>query len=129
MQGGGSGEFAATAYNFVGSWITRKQKELGVDESAVSELKSAVKDLKIDYIITGGWSQKAAAEAERLSGSEHVNIVADSRKTNGGKFGTIPEESTRNLSRDAAMGHYRDNETVHGVEFLNFPSPWSRGPK
>ncbi|KAI0023195.1 phosphoserine aminotransferase [Xylariomycetidae sp. FL0641] len=119
MQGGGSGEFSATAYNFVGAWVDRKRKEIGSDDE--SALKTAVKDLKIDYIVTGGWSQKAAAEAERLFGSEHVNVVADSRKANDGKFGTIPDESTWNLSRDAAMVYYCDNETVDGVEFPNFP--------
>ncbi len=80
----------------------------------------------MDYIITGGWSQKAAAEAERLFGPKHVNIVADSRKTNGGKFGTIPDESTWNLSQDAAMVYYCDNETV-AWSSLAFPSPLSRG--
>jgi phosphoserine aminotransferase len=118
MQGGGSGQFSAMAYNFVGNYIVRKHKEIGgsdVDESTALKLKSAVKDLKLDYIVTGGWSQKAAAEAERLFGSEHVNIVADSRKTNGGQFGTIPDESTWNLSRDAAMVYYCDNETVNGM--------------
>lgn len=121
MQGGGSAEFSAMAYNFVGAWVTRKHKELGPDDSSVQELKLAVKNLKIDYIITGGWSKKAAAEAERLFGSEHVNIVADSRELNDGKFGTIPEERTWNLSEDAAMVYYCDNETVDGVEFPQFP--------
>jgi phosphoserine aminotransferase len=121
MQGGGSGEFSAMAYNFVGAWVARKQKAIGLDDNSVQELKSAVKNLKIDYIITGGWSRKAAAEAERLFGSEHVNVVADSRKVNGGKFGAIPDESTWNLSEDAAMVYYYDNETVDGVEFPEFP--------
>ncbi|PVI03863.1 phosphoserine aminotransferase [Periconia macrospinosa] len=121
MQGGGSGEFSATAYNLVGAWVARKHKELGSEDSSAEKLKSAVKNLKLDYIITGGWSKKAAAEAERLFGSEHVNIVADSRKSNDGKFGTIPEESTWNLSKDAAMVYYCDNETVDGVEFPQFP--------
>ncbi|KAF1963618.1 phosphoserine aminotransferase [Byssothecium circinans] len=121
MQGGGSAEFSAMAYNFVGAWVARKRKELGPDDSSVQELKLAVKNLKIDYIITGGWSKKAAAEAERLFGSEHVNIVADSRELNDGKFGTIPEERTWNLSEDAAMVYYCDNETVDGVEFPRFP--------
>lgn len=124
MQGGGSGEFSAMAYNFVGAWVARKHKEIG---GSVLELKSAVTNLKMDYIITGGWSQKAAAEAERLFGSEHVNIVADSRKMNGGKFGTIPDESTWNLSQDAAMVYYCDNETVEGVEFVGFPKSLEPG--
>lgn len=129
MQGGGSGEFSAMAYNFVGAWVARKHKEIGLDdESSVPELKSAVKNLKLDYIITGGWSQKAAAEAERLLGPEHVNIVADSRKTNSGKFGIIPDESTWNLSPGAALVYYCDNETVHGVEFPGFPKALEPGP-
>lgn len=131
MHGGGTAQFSAMAYNFVGNWVTRKHKELqgsGNDESTVLKLKSAVENLKMDYIITGGWSQKAAAEAERLFGSEHVNIVADGRKANGGKFGTIPNEDTWNLSHDAAMVYYCDNETVHGVEFPGFPKRLEPGP-
>lgn len=123
MQGGGSGEFSALAYNFVGAWVARKHKEIGFDG-----LNSAVKkDLKLDYIITGGWSQKAAAEAERLFGEEHVNIVADGRKVNGGKFGTIPDESTWKLSEGAALVYYCDNETVDGVEFPGFPKSLEPG--
>lgn len=57
----------------------------------------------MDYIITGSWSQKAAAEAERLFGLEHVNIAAD------GKFETIPNESTWNLSQGSAPVYFRDN--------------------
>ena len=125
MHGGGSGQFSALAYNFVGAWVARKQKEIG---DSVPELKAAVKNLKMDYIITGGWSQKSAAEAERLFGSEHVNIVADSRKTNDGKYGTIPDESTWNLSQDAALVSYCDNETVEGVEFPGFPKSLEPGP-
>ena len=122
MQGGGSGEFAAMAYNFVGNWVARKQREVGSDgDEAIPRLREAVKDLKIDYVVTGGWSQKAAAEGERLFGPEHVNVVADGRKANGGKYGVIPDESTWNLSKDAAMVYYCDNETVHGVEFPGFP--------
>ncbi|KAG5985144.1 hypothetical protein E4U55_001113 [Claviceps digitariae] len=134
MHGGGSGQFAAMAYNFVGAWVARTHKTMesagdnpGGDSSSpspstVSQLKSELKNLKLDYIITGGWSQKAAAEAERLFGPEHVNIVADSRETNNGKFGTIPDESTWKLSKRAAMVYYCDNETVDGVEFPGFPA-------
>lgn len=133
MQGGGSGEFSATAYNLVGAWVTRKQAEAAAKFNVTSgdvldkpevmqSLKETVdKELKLDYIITGGWSQKAAAEAERLFGKEHVNVVADARKINDGKFGKIPEESTWNLSKDAAMVYWCDNETVDGVEFPSFP--------
>lgn len=128
MQGGGSGQFSAMAYNFAGAWVARKHKELGSGDGSVEQLRSAVKDLRMDYIVTGGWSKKAAAEAERLFGPEHVHIAADSREANNGKFGTIPDESTWNLSRDSAMVYLCDNETVDGVEFPRFPKRLEPGP-
>ncbi|KAK1599664.1 phosphoserine aminotransferase [Colletotrichum navitas] len=130
MQAGGSGEFSATVYNLVGSWVARQRdavlKRLGVadetDDRVVAELRKVVDEqLNLDYIVTGGWSQKASAEAARLLGPEHVNVAADARKVNDGKFGKIPEEKDWKLSRDAAMVYYCDNETVDGVEFPGFP--------
>ena len=159
MQGGGTGEFSATIYNLVGAWVTRKKAQIFGAESKkddfsdpklLQELKTAVeKELKLDYIVTGGWSQKASEEAARLLGSEHVNIVADARKANDGKYGKIPEESTWSLSKDAALVYYCDNETVDGntnnpnklefntkpantifpgVEFPAFPKSLAPGP-
>lgn len=131
MQGGGTGQFSCTAYNFVGAWVARKRKEIFGDAESVDpeKLREAVaKDLKIDYLVTGGWSQKASAEGERLLGAEHVNIVTDGRKANGGKFGVIPDESTWKLSNDAAMVYYCANETVDGVEFPDFPMSLEPGP-
>jgi phosphoserine aminotransferase len=133
MQGGGSGEFSATVYNLVAIWIERRKqrilKDLGIPadkeipEDVISnELQKAVKEeLKIDYLITGSWSLKASQEAARLVGAEYVNIVADARKINAGKFGKIPEEKDWKLSRNPAMVYYCDNETVDGVEFPGFP--------
>jgi phosphoserine aminotransferase len=132
MQGGGSGEFSATVYNMVNVWVERRKqkilKELGVEEGKIPEnelvqqLQKAVdEELKIDYIVTGSWSLKASQEAARLVGPEHVNVVADARKVNDGKFGKIPEESSWKLSKNPAMVYYCDNETVDGVEFPGFP--------
>ncbi|CZT08489.1 related to 3-phosphoserine aminotransferase [Rhynchosporium agropyri] len=133
MQGGGSGQFSATVYNLVGIWIERrKQKilnDLGIKEGKnipedviLKELEKAVQEeLKIDYLVTGSWSLKASQEAARLIGEEYVNVAADARKVNDGKFGKIPEESTWKLSKNPAMVYYCDNETVDGVEFPGFP--------
>lgn len=41
--------------------------------------------------------------------------AADARKTNGSKFGTIPDDSNWKLSEDAAFVYFCDNETVNGV--------------
>lgn len=130
MQAGGSGEFSATVYNFVGAWIARQRDavlaNLGAtdenDEKVVAELRKIVDEkLKLDYLVTGGWSQKASAEAARLLGPEFVNVAADARKINDGKFGKIPDEKDWKLSKEAAMVYYCDNETVDGVEFNGFP--------
>ncbi|RDL35288.1 PLP-dependent transferase [Venustampulla echinocandica] len=133
MQGGGSGGFFATACNLVGIWVhRRKQKilsELGIvdgkeipEDQLLKELQKAVdEELKIDYLVTGSWSLKASQEAVRMLGSEHVNIAADSRTVNDGKFGKIPEESSWKLSKNSAMIYFCDNETVDGVEFPAFP--------
>ncbi|KAK0754812.1 phosphoserine aminotransferase [Schizothecium vesticola] len=129
LQGGGTGEFAASVYNLVGAWVARQHAALlkanpGADEATVvAELRKKVEsDLKLDYIVTGGWSLKAYQEAVRLLGPEYVNLVADARTVNDGKFGRIPDQSTWKLSKNAALVYYCDNETVDGVEFPEFPS-------
>jgi phosphoserine aminotransferase len=126
MQGGGTAEFSATLFNCLNFWIARKRQALlksgKSEESVLEELQKSVKeDLKVDYLVTGSWSVKASQEAIRLLGAEHVNIAADARKANGGKFGVIPEESAWKLSKAPAMVYYCDNETVDGVEFPGFP--------
>jgi phosphoserine aminotransferase len=123
-------------YNFIGAWVARKLQDIlgdsaydPTDHKVIEQLKETVdKDLKIDYLITGSWSQKASVEGERLLGPEHVNIATDSRMTNGGKFGTIPDESTWRLSKDPALVYYCANETVDGVEFQDFPQSLQPGP-
>ncbi|KAI0410476.1 phosphoserine aminotransferase [Xylaria grammica] len=137
MQGGGTGQFSTSVYNFAGAWVARKYKEIFGDAQGdptdhpelLNQLKQAVdNELKIDYLVTGGWSQKASVEGERLLGSKHINIAADARKTNSGKFGIIPDESTWKLSQNAALVYFCDNETVDGVEFPTFPKSLEPGP-
>lgn len=128
-QGGGTGGFASTAYNLVGTWVANKQAEISSQNNSEQLLNDAVNnDLKLDYIVTGSWSAKAAAEAARLFGQDKVNIVADAKLSNNGKFGIIPDESTWKLSKNAALVYYCDNETVDGVEFAGFPKILAPGP-
>ncbi|KAL8371870.1 hypothetical protein RB595_001597 [Gaeumannomyces hyphopodioides] len=131
MQAGGTGEFAAAVYNLVGAWVVRQRAAavaggaLAADapEAAVADaLRPRLASLRLDYLVTGGWSLKASQEAERLLGPEHVNVAADARAASPEKkFGAIPAESTWRLSDDAAFVYYCDNETVDGVEFPAFP--------
>ena len=134
MQGGGSGEFSAVVQNLVGVWVERRRRKIAAtvtDEDAVAaELKKQVEEeLKLDYLVTGSWSQKAQQEATRLVGEKYVNVALDAKKANGGKFGTIPAEDTWKLTPTKKEGgkaapafvYFCDNETVDGVEFPAFP--------
>jgi phosphoserine aminotransferase len=103
QQGGGTAQFSMVAYNLAAAYIAKGGN--------VTEMTS-------DYLITGGWSKKAYEEAVRL-GIGKVNVVTDSRKVNGGKFGVIEAEKDWNWSdpKHCAYVYYCDNETVDGVEF------------
>jgi phosphoserine aminotransferase len=128
LHGGGSGEFSAVVYNLVSVWVAKQQKQLNIDindESSLQRLRERVAQMKLDYLVTGSWSLKASQEAARLMGSEHVNVVSDSRKHREGKFGLIAKPSTWNSTKndaDVAFTYYCDNETVDGVEFPVSPS-------
>ncbi|CAK7202109.1 Phosphoserine transaminase [Sporothrix eucalyptigena] len=138
MQAGGTGEFSATVYNLVGAWVLRERAKLVAqglpDDDASPELLTALRakvdsELRLDYLVTGSWSLKAYQEAQRLLGADKVNLVADGRKEvdsragKASKFAGIPDEATwtKNLSPNAALVYYCDNETVDGVEFPQFP--------
>jgi phosphoserine aminotransferase len=69
----------------------------------------------VDYVVTGQWSKKAAAEAKIL---RKVNIVADGA---AGNYTDIPARGAWNLSADAAYVHYCPNETIGGLEFHDVP--------
>lgn len=115
MQGGGSGQFSAAVSYMVGHHLGKLKND---------DRQERVKQLKLDYLVTGSWSLKASQEAARLLGKEHVNIAVDSRKfSKAGTFDNIPAESewTLSPSDDSAMVYYCDNETVDGVEFPTFP--------
>lgn len=129
MQAGGTGEFSAALQNLVGSWIERRRRKAveelgdGKDDDVLERVKREIEtELKVDYLVTGSWSLKASQEATRLIGAKYVNVALDSRKSNNGKFGTIPDEKEWKLSsKGSAFVYLCDNETVDGVEFPSFP--------
>lgn len=93
LQGGASLQFSAIPLNLLG------------------------KNNKADYINTGIWSEKALKEAKRYG---DVNVV-DAATLIDGKH-AITEQSTWNLSNDAAYVHYADNETIGGLQFADVPN-------
>ena len=92
LQGGASLQFSAIPLNLLG------------------------KNSKADYIHTGIWSEKATQEAQRYG---DINIIEAATSING-KL-AISEQSTWNLSDDAAYVHYAENETIGGIQFANIP--------
>lgn len=89
LQGGGTGQFSAIPLNLMVNG-------------------------KADYVVTGGWSAKAAKEAEKYG---KVNLVLPKLD----QYNRIPEKMEWNLSEDADYVYYCANETVFGVEFPYIP--------
>ncbi len=68
------------------------------------------------YVKTGAWSEKAISDAQNYC---DVVVSASSEES---KFTTIPDFSSWVLDDQAAYLHYTSNETIHGVEFSEFPN-------
>ena len=91
LQGGGSSQFAMVPMNL------------------------ATKNKKADYVITGQWAKKAAAEAERYITVNRVASSAD--KT----FSYIPKLDKSTFSSDADYFYICYNNTIYGTHFTELP--------
>ncbi|WP_143904468.1 3-phosphoserine/phosphohydroxythreonine transaminase, partial [Tepidimonas thermarum] len=69
----------------------------------------------MDFVVTGGWSQKSAREAQRYG---DVHIAASSADEG---FVCIPPPQQWRLRERPAYVHLCSNETIHGVEFHTLP--------
>ena len=95
MHGGGTGQFAALPLNLA---------------AAAASPADGSKRARAVYAITGGWSEKAAAEAKKYV---DVELAFDLK----GAFTHVPPLSEWRLNADAAYTFICSNETVHGVEY------------
>ena len=68
-----------------------------------------------DYIITGGWSQKALKEAKRVG---NVNVAATTESEN---FKRVPRQDEIRLTPNAAYVHMTTNNTLFGTEWAQEP--------
>lgn len=89
LAGGGQGQFSFIPMN-----LTKHNK-------------------KVDYFITGIWSERAAKYAKRYA---DVNIVTQASLSN------IPDPSSWKLRSDAAYAYYCPNETINGLAFPEIPN-------
>ena len=69
-----------------------------------------------DYIVTGGWAQKAVKEAQRVG---TINIAASTESDN---FNRIPRQDELKLTPNAAYVHITTNNTLFGTEWTGEPS-------
>jgi phosphoserine aminotransferase len=69
-----------------------------------------------DYIVTGGWAQKAVKEAQRVGA---VTIAASTESEN---FARIPRQDELKLTPDAAYVHITTNNTLFGTEWKAEPA-------
>ncbi len=93
LQGGASLHFAMLAMNF------------------------RPNDASADYILTGTWSKKAHKEAQK-TGKTHIAANLESEN-----FTRLPAQSELDLDPKAAYLHFTSNETIHGVEYFEEPTP------
>lgn len=68
-----------------------------------------------DYILTGSWGKKAAAEAKKVGTVRTAYTAADTN------FDHVPTEDQLDLDPSAAYVHYCCNETIQGVQFNGEP--------
>ena len=92
LQGGGSTQFAMIPMNLMN------------------------KNNKADYVITGQWAKKAAAEAERYG---KVNIVASSADST---FDHIPTLDPSKFDPEADYFYITLNNTIYGTKYKKLPN-------
>lgn len=87
----------------------------GSTQFAMIPLNLANKNKKADYVITGQWAKKAAAEAERYI---TVNKVASSADKT---FSYIPKLDKSAFSDDADYFYICYNNTIYGTRYTELP--------
>ena len=87
----------------------------GLAENAIVPLNLS-RAATVDFVVTGGWSQKSQAEAHKYAAE--VNVIASSEDSG---FTTLPDPAHWQPSRGASYLHLCSNETIHGIEFHELP--------
>ncbi|MDF8359481.1 3-phosphoserine/phosphohydroxythreonine transaminase [Achromobacter anxifer] len=108
MQGGGSGENAIVPMNLMGRRGTPAA----------------------DFVVTGHWSKRSYKEAGRY-GSTHVAASSDQAIQLDGReqapLTWVPPVDTWTVRPDSAYLHLCSNETIGGVEFMDWPDTAALG--
>lgn len=116
MQSGGTGQFSTVLLNVLAA------RRLHPKYAASSSYTPPT----IDYVVTGSWSSKALAEAQRLCVPTTANAppLAEPRtaaSSKPSKFSALPRRADYKFSEDPAFVYYCENETINGIQFPDDP--------
>ncbi|KAI5082774.1 hypothetical protein GOP47_0002517 [Adiantum capillus-veneris] len=70
-----------------------------------------------DYVVTGSWSDKAFKEGQKYC---NAKVVWNGKAA---KYTGLPSQGDLSLTPGAKFLHICANETIHGVEFKDYPTP------
>jgi phosphoserine aminotransferase len=96
LQGGASHQFAMVPMNFLGA------------------------GRRGDYVITGGWSEKAYEEAQRIGEVRTAATTVQDKR-----FTRIPSQEELQVASDAAYVHITTNNTLFGTQWHYVPETGS----
>ncbi len=83
-----------------------------------------------DYLVTGSWSAKSLKEAKRYGDMRVVATSAEAARIDGrdqDAFTYVPDPSTWTVRPEASYLHLCSNETIGGVEYVDWPELASLG--
>ena len=86
----------------------------GLGENAIAPMNLS-RGGKVDFVVTGSWSQKSHKEAGRYCDTQ----VAASNEAD--RHTSMPAPQAWKLRSGLAYVHVCSNETIHGVEFQTLP--------
>ncbi|MDG1873796.1 MAG: 3-phosphoserine/phosphohydroxythreonine transaminase [Mariniblastus sp.] len=72
-----------------------------------------------DYIVSGAWGKKSAAEVHRFG---NLNVAWDGKDSG---YNCAPQQQDLQLTPGAAYCHMTSNETIQGVQFSELPDAGS----
>ncbi|MFI5299191.1 MAG: 3-phosphoserine/phosphohydroxythreonine transaminase [Polyangiales bacterium] len=76
---------------------------------------------RADYVVTGGWSEKALAEAQIVGDARASVTTAMTSEEGQTVYRRIPKQPELAVADDAAYAHYTTNNTLFGTEFSYTP--------
>lgn len=83
-----------------------------------------------DYVLTGAWSKKSYKEATRY-GDVRIAASADHDAELDGRrqapFTWVPPVDTWNVRPESSYVHFCSNETIDGIEFMDWPDAAALG--